>query len=212
MKSFQLFSLSRNNSLLLIFVLTVVFFVPILPREEQAFFYSVVYSFIFFSSIFALEYRRRILVGSATTVFILVWVAQLLHLPLLFSISSFLTMVFFTFVVVRLVFQIARSQRVDVAVILEAINGYLLIGLTFSLFVSVVVRFNPNAFTITNMTGDLQTNFIYYTFVTMTTLGYGDIVPVSPAAKSLAMLISISGQMYMAIIIALLVGKYSASR
>ena len=121
-------------------------------------------------------------------------------------------MTFFTFVVVRLVFQIARSERVDGTVILEAINGYLLIGLTFSLFVSLVLRFNPNAFHLTNMSEDSLTNFIYYTFVTMTTLGYGDIVPVSPAAKSLAILISISGQMYVAILIALLVGKYSASR
>jgi voltage-gated potassium channel Kch len=54
--------------------------------------------------------------------------------------------------------------------------------------------------------------FIYYTFVTFTTLGYGDIVPQTPVARSLAILISITGQIYIAIIIALLVGKFAGGQ
>ncbi len=52
--------------------------------------------------------------------------------------------------------------------------------------------------------------YIYYTFVTFTTLGYGDIVPLVPISKSLSLVISISGQFYIAIIIAMLVGKYAS--
>jgi voltage-gated potassium channel Kch len=51
-------------------------------------------------------------------------------------------------------------------------------------------------------------NYIYFGFVTLTTLGYGDVVPLTPAAKSLAIFTSITGQMYVAIIIAALVSKY----
>jgi hypothetical protein len=51
---------------------------------------------------------------------------------------------------------------------------------------------------------------LYYTFVTYTTTGYGDILPASQFAKTFTILIGISGQLYVAIIIALLVGKFSA--
>jgi len=50
-------------------------------------------------------------------------------------------------------------------------------------------------------------DFIYFSFVTMTTLGYGDIIPVSSLAKSITILVSISGQLYLAILVAMLVGK-----
>ena len=50
--------------------------------------------------------------------------------------------------------------------------------------------------------------YIYYAFITMTTTGYGDIVPLTPVARSLAVFISVTGQLYVAVVIALLVGKY----
>jgi hypothetical protein len=49
---------------------------------------------------------------------------------------------------------------------------------------------------------------MYFTFVSLTSTGYGDFLPLTPAAKSLSNLISITGQLYIAIIIATLVGKY----
>jgi hypothetical protein len=59
------------------------------------------------------------------------------------------------------------------------------------------------------LTTDLR-NFIYYSFVTQTTLGYGDITPVTPPARSLSVLNAIIGQLYVAILIARLVGIYIA--
>ncbi|MEZ5199056.1 MAG: potassium channel family protein [Bacteroidales bacterium] len=55
-------------------------------------------------------------------------------------------------------------------------------------------------------------DYVYFTFVTMTTLGYGDITPELPFAKSLAVLICTSGQIYVAVIIAMLVGKYAGDK
>jgi voltage-gated potassium channel len=57
---------------------------------------------------------------------------------------------------------------------------------------------------------DLMSKMFYYTFVTYTSTGYGDVTPVIPGARSFATLISASGQLYVAIIIALLVGKFSS--
>lgn len=51
-------------------------------------------------------------------------------------------------------------------------------------------------------------DYLYFSFVTMTTLGYGDVTPVSAFAKSVTMTIAVTGQFYMTILIAILVGKY----
>jgi len=117
-----------------------------------------------------------------------------------------------------MIYEIARSEVVNVRVIVEAINCYLLIGFNFSLLVTFVVLFDPDAYNFTwinNLNWNKVSHvseFLYYTFVTFTTLGYGDIVPQTPAARSLAILISITGQIYIAIIIALLVGKFASTQ
>lgn len=54
--------------------------------------------------------------------------------------------------------------------------------------------------------------FIYYTFMTYTTAGYGHVEPIIPVAKSLAILISVSGQLYVATIVSLLIGKYVSAK
>jgi hypothetical protein len=62
-----------------------------------------------------------------------------------------------------------------------------------------------------NISGEIQTlDAIYYSFVTMTTLGYGDLLPLREESRSLSILLSILGPMYVAILIAMLVGKYSS--
>ncbi len=208
MKQFRVITFLRNNSVLLFVVLFTVFIIPLFPQTQRALLYNIGYSFIFLLSIFSLERRSRLLTSGAIVAFIFVWIAQFFQLPQLGGLASFITMIFFTLVVIKLVAQIVRSQTVTPSVIFEAINGYLLIGLMFSLFVSLILKFNPDAFAVTNVTEEILPNVVYYTFVTLTTLGYGDIVPISAPAKSLAMFISISGQMYVAILMALLVGKY----
>jgi voltage-gated potassium channel len=53
-------------------------------------------------------------------------------------------------------------------------------------------------------------DYLYFSFVTLTTLGYGDVTPVSHLARSMAILIAVTGQLYMTILIAMLVGKFLA--
>jgi hypothetical protein len=51
---------------------------------------------------------------------------------------------------------------------------------------------------------------LYYSFITLASVGYGDIVPLKPYTRSIATFIAVSGQFYIAVIVALLVGKFSA--
>jgi hypothetical protein len=65
----------------------------------------------------------------------------------------------------------------------------------------------PGSFSHPDTIAKLDFNsFSYFSFVTMTTLGYGDISPVSPAAKSMAITQAITGQVYLAVLVARLVG------
>ncbi|NJO36069.1 MAG: two pore domain potassium channel family protein [Rhodospirillales bacterium] len=73
-----------------------------------------------------------------------------------------------------------------------------------------MIQFDPSAYNYSQSGGGTLHNSMYYSFITFATLGYGDLVPLNPAAKSLSILIAVSGQLYVAVIIALLVGKFSS--
>jgi len=136
----------------------------------------------------------------------------------LLVISYTVNLVFFAYVVGKMIYEIARTKVVNVRVIIEAINCYLLIGFIFGLLVTLVVIFDPDAYNFTWINNlhreevSHVSEFLYYTFVTFTTLGYGDVVPQTPVSRTLAILISITGQIYIAIIIALLVGKFASAQ
>lgn len=92
--------------------------------------------------------------------------------------------------------------------IAAAVAVYLIFGVLWARLYEIVYLFNPGAFSL-----DEKINFfslIYFSFVTLMTLGYGDIVPVSIAARSLAILEGVIGQLYMVILISSLVSEFSA--
>lgn len=142
---------------------------------------------------------------------VLVWSIQVASafadMTLLNYVSKFTTNLFFIYMVFRLIGQIMKTKEVSGITILEAINGYLLMGIAYSGFVGYVVYLNPAAF---NPEIVSLNEIKYFTFVTFATLGYGDISPISQGAKTLSLLITISGQFYVGIIIAILIGKYSS--
>jgi len=91
-------------------------------------------------------------------------------------------------------------------VIMGAICVYFLIGLIWAFVFSTLEMLQPGSFQMPQGTGTELSNFSYYSYVTLTTLGYGDITPISAPARSLALLEAIMGQLYIAILIARLVG------
>ena len=98
------------------------------------------------------------------------------------------------------------SREVSGDTIKGAVSVYLLIGLLWTLFYMTVDRFDPGAFSM-SVSGE-KLNLFYYSFVTMTTLGYGDIVPVNRLARNMAVIQAVLGQMYIAILVARLVGLH----
>jgi len=197
--------------ILLAEILVIVFFAGLLPdswiHEVVSFFYFLLY---LTCVLLASKWKKELLVIaiSLTALRIITSIFGFSNLAILLNLGNFL---FFMFIVILLIRGIARSENVDGTVILEAINGYLISGILFSALVSVILQFEPGSFQIDmeNEAGIL--NVVYFTFVTLTTLGYGDMVPVAPYAKSLSLLIAVFGQIYLTVIIALLIGKYANS-
>jgi hypothetical protein len=203
---------------LVVIVFFTVFLVPLLPPAWHRLTYVGLYAMISVVAALSLEKHRRTILGLAVVVSIVGWIAHGFQMLMLTTVSKALNGTFFLIVVALLIMQIAAKKQVDARVILGAINGYLLLGLAASAAVAVITLHTPEAFSFSAETSGpamADTQFsdnIYYGFVTLTTVGYGDIVPHTPRAKSLAILIGVMGQLYVAINIAMLVGKFSSAK
>ena len=212
------YSPTVGNTTLLLMVLFTIFIIPLFPVGAHRIMYNLSFTAIFFMALFSVETKRQLIFWIAVIATITEWMASYLDLIFLIEISYGVNVIFFTIVVMKMIYEIVRTKDVNVRVIAEAINCYLLLGIIYSLLVTFVILFDQNAYNFTWIKNFIQSDvshmseILYYTFVTFTTLGYGDIVPHAPAARSLAILISVTGQIYIAIIIALLVGKYASNQ
>lgn len=201
-----------SNLLLLIVLFLMIFIIPAVPREYQPTIIDILFSFLFFFGIYALDRVQKGLLTIAIIAFITQWVARFLHMEILIILSDITNIIFIQIIIIRLIIQIARSKDVNSSVIFESINGYLFMGLFYAIWVAILFNFKPASFSGLDPVNTSFHDILYFTYVTISTLGYGDITPQLPLAKSLSILISISGQLYVAIIIALLVGKYASKQ
>lgn len=106
------------------------------------------------------------------------------------------------------------SSRVDRNILYGGVCVYLLIGVVWALIYDLISELVPGAFQgLQIVDGKIPfDNFIYYSFVTLPSLGYGDIAPVAPLARTFAYLEAVTGQFYIAILVAGLVGMYMRDR
>ncbi len=126
-------------------------------------------------------------------------------------------LVYLIFLVVQFLRFILRAPRVNSEVMCAGISVYLLLGLAWTLaylLVATLADLKHPAFAFNTGPADNQSmtgfNAYYFSFVTLTTVGYGDITPVSNAARALAALEAMTGTLYVAVLISRLVALYSA--
>jgi len=193
-------------------VFFVVFIIPFFQQDWQSILYPAFFTIIFFLSVLSIEKRKKQIIVFALIASAFEWISWILDLKYLNIAAQVFTVSFFIIIVVCYISAIAKSKVVNQKVILGSIIGYLLLSIIFGIFIELLVFFDPDAFSypFTTEAESYFNNKLYYSLVTLSTLGYGDIVPKSPVAKSLATFISGVGQFYIAILVALLVGKFAA--
>ena len=99
-----------------------------------------------------------------------------------------------------------RGTKVDAEHLFAALSAYLLAGLYFGLLYWALEQIQPGSVTATNFS---RTGAIYYSFVTLATIGYGDIVPRTDVARGLAIIEGVGGQLFLAVLVARLLSLYS---
>ena len=109
-----------------------------------------------------------------------------------------------------------RAGRITLDGILASVVAYQLIGLFFAQIFTLAIVVDPSSLHLPDnlppSTANFQVEMIYFSFVTLATLGYGDILPDSSLTRSVAILEAIIGQFYVAVIVAVLVSAFVSQR
>ncbi|MEI6153025.1 MAG: potassium channel family protein, partial [Deltaproteobacteria bacterium] len=140
------------------------------------------------------------------------WTGTLIASPVLDILNysaSITTIILFSIMILS---RVLKNGPITVHRILGAIVVYLLFGLAWANAYGLIEYLSPGAFKGALTPSGGFSSFTYFSFITLATLGYGDITPVHPVARSLAAAEAILGQLYLAILIARLVSLELHSR
>ena len=115
---------------------------------------------------------------------------------------------FFALTAAGLFSYLKNSRIVTQAQLYTAINIYLLLSLVWAALYLAIDAFYPGAIQMGSHPADRQTELLYFSLITLSTIGYGDIVPLSGEVRILAALEGVTGVLYIAITVALLVSRF----
>jgi len=205
---------------LLIALALFIFFAPFVEEIRGGdLIVSVLLSLVLISAVFAVASRRSTLIIAlllAIPALVGRWINY--FRPELVPPAVFLTagLVLIAFVVANLLRFVLGSPSVNADVLCASISAYLMLGLLWTMAYWLVDQLTPGAFSFNTTSGTKETmagfNAFYFSFITLSTVGYGDITPVSKVARMLAATEAITGLLYVAVLIARLVGLYSTPK
>lgn len=203
-------------------LISLLFSYPLLAGVAiREFIADVVFSLVLLSGVqIATVEKRKYFIPAlclAVPAFVLRWLEYSpLDWDFRFYLEDIFAISFLLFTLVTIVNHIANTRAVTTDTIYGAMCVYLLIGLGFALLYSLLAQVNPHAFYIADpqIGKDGAADFslwIYFSFITLTTLGYGDIIPTLPMTRIICAFEAILGQLYVAVLIGKLIGVHAAS-
>ena len=176
---------------------------------------QVLFTLLLFSGLYAVSDGKRALAVAAVfagPALVLAWVGRFTVNTAVDGIEALLLAGFLVFTATQILKYIVRARRVTAELIFGAVSVYLMMGIGGAFLFAVLDLWSPGSLRMPSSAGsavDDATRFsavAYYSFVTLTTLGYGDITPVSRLARSLSTLEAVKGQQYLAVLVARVVG------
>ncbi len=167
---------------------------------------------ILFALIYAIRSNRsQMIIGSilALPLIITIWTSYFLEITSFGLTTRILTTLFFGYAAAQILRLIFKQTEVTRETIFAAIVAYLLIALMWAFLFMVLEKLAPGSFSFPEkaLRSEIM-HFRYFSFVTITTLGYGDIAPLTAKASTLAMLEALIGQIYLVVLVAWLVGMH----
>ena len=110
-----------------------------------------------------------------------------------------------------------RSRRLTIDGVFATVVVYMIVAIFFSRLYLLILGVNPLAFDLPVPVAErtphlLQVDLLYYSLITQCSVGYGDVLPMSDAARMLAVIQAVVGQFYMAVVVAIFVGMYATQR
>lgn len=207
----------RRHLTLLIALLTIIILAPVLSTTRyDIVITNVIGAAMLLSGVYAVSERKHVFVIATILSILSIVTTWLLlaypgHAMVIFAHATMITVLGF-FAVVILSY-VARSGRVTADKIYAAVCAYLLIGYAWAFAYAMLDELNPGAFA--TPTEVARNDYVgrvvqmrYFSYITLTTVGYGDIVPRTPGARTMAILEAILGQFYLVALIGRLVGLH----
>lgn len=202
-------------------LILLVFFPAFGPERVGGTLLNILFSAVLIAGVYAAAVSRRqilIAMGLAICALVFNWISKFYFSPFTLLSSLFLQAFFVGFVLVSIFRHILRTKSVTSDTLLGAICVYLLMCLLWTFVYALIEVMSPGSFSIEGMGSETAMSFedlydkymalFYYSFVTLTTLGFGDITPQTRIARSFTTLEAVAGQLYLTILVARLVGLH----
>ena len=176
---------------------------------------DILLTIVFIFAIYAVSLEKKyIFIGLllAAPMFTSIWISLLIKSFELFAFGELFGALFTGFVISLLVKFIFNEKEVTKEVIYAAVVVYLLIGIMWSFFYFILDYFYPQSFSFPEISSPHVYRYLYFSFVTLTTLGYGDVAPLTSKGGALVILEAVIGQIYLVVIVAWLVGMHVSRR
>jgi Ion channel len=176
---------------------------------------DIFFAFALMSGIHAISGQPRQLRFSLlliSAIIILRWLHYTLQIQVLVldKVQTGLSAIFLIQMLIMIGTHIEKENEVTIDLIMAAACGYVLLGMLWAHAYYFVESLHPGSFNASENLREDQWNFNYYSFVTLTTIGYGDILAITKPARALSILEAITGQLYLAIMISRLVGLHAS--
>lgn len=165
------------------------------------------------ASMYTLSVRDRmykITISFAVAFIGLRWFGNISSSSSLSVITILMMTIYFGFLVKGVITFLLTHKTIDTNVILGTITAYMMIGILFSFINSFLIDIDPMSFENADILE--YHDILYYTMVSYTTIGFGDMLPITSVARMVAYSSGIVGQMYMGIVTAIIVGKFLQGR
>lgn len=172
------------GAILLLEIFFLIFLTGFFPAHWHSLVFPILYSALYLTTVGSLDKNKKEMFGLAVALLVAQSIFNFFDLEVIKGISKALNFLFFSFIVVSFIRQIANAKQVTERVILEAVNGYLLLGIVFTFLIGSMIQYDPSSYNFSQSGDGTLHNSLYYGFITFATLGYGDLVPLKPYTNS----------------------------